>query len=182
MRRFVSSRAPFQSYYAALACLTALSCGGHHGTSTPPVTGTSGTTGAPGASGTIATPTGTGGNVATGSNAGTNAAAAGGGAAGVGTTATAGTAAAPVAGTGVPLAGTGAAGTSAPTAGTGAMPAPPGPVGAASVLQFHKHATRDGLYVDAAFTRAASAMLKKDASFHGMTHGEIWAQPLYWDA
>jgi hypothetical protein len=125
--------------------------------------GTSGTTGTPTAAGTpaIGTPTGTAGNTTPGATAGVNAAGSG------GMTATGGT---------------GVAGTSAPAGGTGGSPAPTADVSAASVLQFHKHATRDGVYVDAAFTRTGAAMLKKDAAFHAMTNGQIWAQPLYWDA
>ncbi len=126
--------------------------------------------------GTSAAPTGFAGTSAAGpSVAGTAAA----GTAGV--VATPG----PTAGMGAGIGGmpaTGAAGTSAPAGGTGAPAPPPAAVGAASVLQFHKHATRDGVYVDAAFTRTAAAMLKKDAAFHALTNGQIWAQPLYWDA
>lgn len=165
----------------ALMCLIALGCGGGSGTAMPPTTGTSGTIGAPGISGTTGTPTGPGGNMTVGA-AGVNAAASGVGAATGGTTATAGTGVAPTAGTGVAVvAGTGAAGTGAPAGGAGATP-PTGEPGAASVLQFHKHSTRDGVYVDAAFTRTVAGMLRKDAAFNAKTHGEIWAQPLYWDA
>ena len=37
--------------------------------------------------------------------------------------------------------------------------------GDASVLQYHKNASRDGMYVESAFTRAAAATLKADAGF-----------------
>ena len=182
MRSFANRTVPIQGCYTALACLLVLGCGGHSGTATPAATGTSGTIGVPGASGTTAPPPGAAGNTTPVSTAGLGASAGGIGAAGGGTTATAGMVAPPTAGTGIAVAGTGAAGTPAPVGGTAAPPAPTGEVGAASVLQFHKHATRDGVYVDAAFTRTAAAMLKKDASFNAMTNGEIWAQPLYWDA
>jgi hypothetical protein len=48
-----------------------------------------------------------------------------------------------------------------------------------SVLQHHMHATRDGVYVDGAFTRAAAANLHRDTSFDGRVHGQMYAQPLY---
>ena len=52
----------------------------------------------------------------------------------------------------------------------------------ASVLRHHHHPSRDGLYADAAFTRAASAHLHRDASFDGAVDGHVYAQVLYWDA
>ncbi|HET6332851.1 MAG TPA: hypothetical protein VFG30_06535 [Polyangiales bacterium] len=172
MQRSTHSILPTQSYYTAFACLIALGCGGNSGTATPPAAGSSGMIGAPGTSGTTGTPT-AGGTPTTGTPTGT-----------AGNTTPGATAGVIAAGSGGMTAagGTGAAGTSAPAGGTGASPAPTADVGAASVLQFHKHATRDGVYVDAAFTRTAAAMLKKDAAFHAMTNGQIWAQPLYWDA
>jgi len=51
----------------------------------------------------------------------------------------------------------------------------------ASVLQHHNHANRDGLYVDAAFTKAAAAQLHIDPSFHASIEGPTYAQPLYLD-
>ena len=48
-----------------------------------------------------------------------------------------------------------------------------------NVLQFHNHATRDGLYVDPAFTPAAAAMLQRDTNFDGAIAGNVYAQPLY---
>lgn len=171
---------PIQSYYTALACLLAVGCGGQSGTA---AVSPSATIATPGASGTPATPTAAQGNTTPVSTAGINAAASGAGAAVGGTIATAPTGALPAAGAGIAVAGTGAAGTPVAAAGgTGAPPPPTGEVSTASVLQFHKHATRDGVYVDAAFTRTAAATLKKDASFNAMTDGEVWAQPLYWDA
>ncbi len=47
-----------------------------------------------------------------------------------------------------------------------------------SVLEHHGGPTRDGLYVDAAFTRAAAAKLRRDSSFDGRIEGEVYAQPL----
>ena len=50
-----------------------------------------------------------------------------------------------------------------------------------SVLQHHRNATRDGVYVDAAFTHAAATNLHADAGFNGVTKGATYAQPLYFD-
>jgi hypothetical protein len=50
------------------------------------------------------------------------------------------------------------------------------------VLMYHKHVTRDGLYVDAAFTKAVvqNATLHLDASFAGTgINGQVRASPLY---
>jgi hypothetical protein len=66
---------------------------------------------------------------------------------------------------------TGAAGAMQPVAGAGP----------ASVLQYHNHANRDGLYVDPAFTRAAAPMIKKDPGFNAPLKGPVYAQPLYFD-
>jgi hypothetical protein len=51
----------------------------------------------------------------------------------------------------------------------------------ASVLQYHKDARRSGNYADAAFTRTAAAMLKKDTTFTAMVAGPTYAQPLYFE-
>jgi len=49
-----------------------------------------------------------------------------------------------------------------------------------SVLQHHNDLSRDGLYVDAAFTQAAAANMAIDPTFAGATvTGNIYAQPLY---
>jgi len=64
--------------------------------------------------------------------------------------------------------------------GTGGSPAA-GFVGAASVLQYHNHATRDGLYVDPALTRAAVAGLHRDSTFNASIQGPTFAQLLYVD-
>jgi hypothetical protein len=50
-----------------------------------------------------------------------------------------------------------------------------------NVTQFHNHASRDGLYVDAAFTLDAAANLTRDLSFDGTIVGNVYAQPLYLD-
>ena len=47
------------------------------------------------------------------------------------------------------------------------------------VTQFHNHDSRDGLYVDAAFTRGAAANLTRDLNFDGTIAGKVYAQPLY---
>jgi hypothetical protein len=50
-----------------------------------------------------------------------------------------------------------------------------------NVIQFHNHATRDGLYIDSAFTPAAAANLTRDLDFDGTIVGNVFAQPLYVD-
>ena len=57
------------------------------------------------------------------------------------------------------------------------VPAPPS--SSESVLQHHKNATRDGLYVAPTFTHAAAAGLALDASFSAKLEGPVYAQPLY---
>lgn len=59
-----------------------------------------------------------------------------------------------------------------------AQPAPSGE----SVLQHHKNPSRDGLYVDRAFTRARAVRLHRDPRFHASLKGPTYAQPLYWAA
>jgi hypothetical protein len=61
----------------------------------------------------------------------------------------------------------------------GPPPADAGPIGEASVLQGHLHATRDGAYVDSKITRAAAAGLKVDSGFKPTYDGQTYAQPLY---
>jgi outer membrane protein assembly factor BamB len=51
----------------------------------------------------------------------------------------------------------------------------------ANVLQYHKNLSRDGLFVDAAFTKAASMMIRKDAAFNATIQGPTFAQPLYFE-
>jgi hypothetical protein len=48
-----------------------------------------------------------------------------------------------------------------------------------NVIQYHNHASRDGLYIDSAFTPAAAANLTRDLNFDGTISGEVYAQPLY---
>lgn len=51
--------------------------------------------------------------------------------------------------------------------------------GKVNVTQFHNHESRDGLYIDPAFTQSAAANLARDLSFDGTIVGNVWAQPLY---
>ena len=48
-----------------------------------------------------------------------------------------------------------------------------------NVTQYHNHSSRDGLYIDAAFTRSAAANLMRDLNFDGAIVGNVLAQPLY---
>ena len=48
-----------------------------------------------------------------------------------------------------------------------------------NVTQEHNHPSRDGMYIDAAFTPAAAASLMRDVSFDGTISGRVYAQPLY---
>src|SRR4026207_476267 len=48
-----------------------------------------------------------------------------------------------------------------------------------NVTQFHNHDSRDGLYVDSAFTPNAAANLTRDLNFDGTIVGNVYAQPLY---
>jgi hypothetical protein len=49
----------------------------------------------------------------------------------------------------------------------------------ANVTQFHNHDSRDGLYVDSAFTQSAAANLTREINFDGTIVGNVYAQPLY---
>ncbi len=49
------------------------------------------------------------------------------------------------------------------------------------MTQFHNHDSRDGLYVDSAFTPGAAANLMRDLNFDGTIVGNVYAQPLYID-
>jgi hypothetical protein len=54
------------------------------------------------------------------------------------------------------------------------------PAGAqVNVTQFHNHPSRDGLYIDSAFTPSAAANLTRDLNFDGTISGDVYAQPLY---
>jgi outer membrane protein assembly factor BamB len=48
-----------------------------------------------------------------------------------------------------------------------------------NVTQFHNHESRDGLYIDFAFTQSAAANLARDLNFDGTIVGNVYAQPLY---
>src|SRR5438105_7022373 len=48
-----------------------------------------------------------------------------------------------------------------------------------NVTQEHNNPSRDGLYIDAAFTPAAAAGLMRDLTFDGTSSGNVYAQPLY---
>ena len=48
-----------------------------------------------------------------------------------------------------------------------------------NVTQYHNHDSRDGLYIDSAFTQSAAANLTRDLNFDGTIVGNVYAQPLY---
>jgi hypothetical protein len=48
-----------------------------------------------------------------------------------------------------------------------------------NVTQKHNNLSRDGLYIDSAFTPAAAAGLTRDLNFDGTISGNVYAQPLY---
>jgi hypothetical protein len=50
-----------------------------------------------------------------------------------------------------------------------------------NVTQHHNHSSRDGLYVDPAFTQSNAASLTRDLGFDGTIVGNVYAQPLYVD-
>src|SRR5258708_6783274 len=50
-----------------------------------------------------------------------------------------------------------------------------------SVLEHHNHPSRDGVYVDAAFTKTAAGGLNLDSAFNATIQGPTYAQPLYLD-
>ena len=50
-----------------------------------------------------------------------------------------------------------------------------------NVIQYHNHSSRDGLYIDSAFTPSAAANLARDLNFDGTIVGNVHAQPLYID-
>ena len=50
-----------------------------------------------------------------------------------------------------------------------------------NVTQHHNHDSRDGLYVDPAFTQSAAANLTRDLGLNGTIAGDVYAQPLYLD-
>ena len=48
-----------------------------------------------------------------------------------------------------------------------------------NVTQYHNQGSRDGLYIDSAFTQSAAANLVRDLNFDGTIVGNVYAQPLY---
>ena len=48
-----------------------------------------------------------------------------------------------------------------------------------NVTQEHNKPSRDGVYIDAAFTLSAGANLTRDLNFNGSISGHVYAQPLY---
>jgi PQQ enzyme repeat len=55
-----------------------------------------------------------------------------------------------------------------------------GSIGAqVNVTQEHNNLSRDGLYVDSAFTLSAAANVTRDLNFDGTISGNVYAQPLY---
>jgi hypothetical protein len=48
-----------------------------------------------------------------------------------------------------------------------------------NVTQEHNNLSRDGLYVDPAFTPANAANLARDLNFDGTISGDVYVQPLY---
>jgi Concanavalin A-like lectin/glucanases superfamily/PQQ enzyme repeat len=50
-----------------------------------------------------------------------------------------------------------------------------------NVTQYHNHSSRDGLYIDGAFTPSAAANLTRDLNFDGTIVGNVLTQPLYLD-
>jgi Concanavalin A-like lectin/glucanases superfamily/Carboxypeptidase regulatory-like domain/PQQ enzyme repeat len=48
-----------------------------------------------------------------------------------------------------------------------------------NVTQHHNNPSRDGLYIDPAFTLTAAANITRDTSFTGTIVGNVYAQPLY---
>src|SRR6516164_2339445 len=53
--------------------------------------------------------------------------------------------------------------------------------GQVNVTQEHNNPSRDGVYIDAAFTLSAAANITRDLNFDGTISGNVYAQPLYID-
>ena len=51
--------------------------------------------------------------------------------------------------------------------------------GQVNVVQFHNNASRDGVFIDPAFTPANVTNLHRDLTFDGTISGNVYAQPLY---
>src|SRR5689334_18553452 len=57
---------------------------------------------------------------------------------------------------------------------------PTAPAGSSvNVTQYHNNPSRDGLFIDPAFTLSAAANLARDVNFDGTIVGNVYAQPLY---
>ncbi len=52
-------------------------------------------------------------------------------------------------------------------------------VASVNVTQHHNNPSRDGLFIDPAFTMAAAANLTRDLNFNGTIVGNVYSQPLY---
>src|SRR5204863_3005652 len=48
-----------------------------------------------------------------------------------------------------------------------------------NITQYHNNLSRDGLFIDPAFTPLAAANLARDMNFNGTIVGNVYAQPLY---
>jgi hypothetical protein len=48
-----------------------------------------------------------------------------------------------------------------------------------NIIQEHNHLSRDGLYIDSAFTRSGGATVRRNLNFNGTISGNVYAQPLY---
>ena len=48
-----------------------------------------------------------------------------------------------------------------------------------NVTQQHNNLSRDGVYIDSAFTPSAAANLTRDLDFNGTISGNVYAQPVY---
>ena len=48
-----------------------------------------------------------------------------------------------------------------------------------NVTHEHNNPSRDGVYIDSAFTPSAAANLMRDLGFNGTISGNVYAQPLY---
>ena len=48
-----------------------------------------------------------------------------------------------------------------------------------NVTQEQNNLSRDGLYIDSAFTPSAAASVTRDLNFNGTISGNVYAQPLY---
>lgn len=159
--------------------------GGTAGSGTAGSGGASGSGGAGGKGGTAGSATGG----AAGSTGGTGGAAGSGGSAGKGGAAgTSGTGGAAGTAGSSGAAGTAGSGGAAGTAGTGGAAGSGGTGGtgmdgggsSVSVLQYHNNPTRDGVYVDPVFTKAAAATMHVDTTFAMATYASpVLAQPLY---